>query len=167
MCMTMSITRRRNMPVVTCMRIGRSACFPCSSPICGCFVVSAKPTCQGMLGLPNIPWQVGFADTTKHPQIGLEQGKQALRPILMHVTTGIFLLRVIDIVMHIALQRPIAAGRVRIQPTAGLDGEVSRLLHCLHCEIAGCLDDDRPLATDPGDNRGPVFVIMASTGLAL
>src|SRR5438093_12613622 len=26
------------------------ACFPCSSPICGCFVVSAKPTCQGMLG---------------------------------------------------------------------------------------------------------------------
>src|SRR5947209_8126741 len=84
----------------------------------------------------------------------------------MHVTTSIFLLRVIDIVMHIALQRPIAAGRIRVQPTAGLDGEISRLLHGLHGEIAGRLDDDSPLATDPGDNRGPVFVIMASTGLA-
>ena len=30
-----------------------------------------------------------------------------------------------------------------------------------------CLDDDAPLATDPGDNRGPVFVIMAPTGLTL
>ena len=29
--MTMSITRRRNMPAVTCTRIGRSVCSPCST----------------------------------------------------------------------------------------------------------------------------------------
>jgi hypothetical protein len=39
--------------------------------------------------------------------------------------------------------------------------EVSRLLDRLDCEIAGRLDDDRSLATDPGDDGGPVFVIMA------
>ena len=72
----------------------------------------------------------------------------------------------IDIGMHIALQGPIAAGRVRVQPTAGLDGEVSRLLHCLHCEIAGRVDDDRPLATDPGNNGWPVFVVVPPPRLA-
>ena len=42
-----SITHRRNMRVVTCMRIGRSACSPCSSPTCGYFVASANATCRG------------------------------------------------------------------------------------------------------------------------
>jgi hypothetical protein len=32
-----------------------------------------------------------------------------------------------------------------------LDGEVSGFLHRLHGEIAGRVDDHRPLATDPGD----------------
>ena len=36
MCTTLSITPRRNMPVGTCMRIGRSASFRCSSPIGWC-----------------------------------------------------------------------------------------------------------------------------------
>ena len=48
-----------------------------------------------------------------------------------------------------------------------MDRDVSRLLYRLHREIFGRLDDDRPLATHPGDNRGPIFVIMAPAGLAL
>src|SRR4030095_5953337 len=32
-----------------------------------------------------------FADATKHPKVRLEQGEQALRPILVHVTTCVFL----------------------------------------------------------------------------
>src|SRR5256885_9957799 len=84
----------------------------------------------------------------------------------MHVTTGIFLLREIDKRMHIALQRLIAARRVGVEPTARLHGEVSCLLHRLDGEITGRLDDNSPLATDPGDDGRPVFVIMAPTGLA-
>ena len=38
---------------------------------------------------PQIARQVGFADTPKHPQVRLEQGKQALRPVLMHLTPRI------------------------------------------------------------------------------
>jgi hypothetical protein len=43
--------------------------------------------------------------------------------------------------------------------------DISGLLHRLDREIFGHLDDDTPLATDPGNNRGPVFVIMAPTRL--
>src|SRR4029453_1900004 len=68
--------------------------------------------------------------------------------------------------MLIAHQRPVAAGRIRIELTACLDCDVSRLLYRLHREIFGRLDDDRPLATDPGNNGGPVFVVMATAGLA-
>src|SRR5262249_36138797 len=84
----------------------------------------------------------------------------------MDVTPRVFLLGVIDEVMRIALERPIAAGRVRREPTARLDGEVRRLLDCLHRKIAGRLDDNSPLTTDPGDNRGPVFVVVPPAGLA-
>ena len=41
---------------------------------------------------PAIPWQGGFAAATTHPQRGLQEGTQTLRPMLMPVTTGIFLL---------------------------------------------------------------------------
>src|SRR6266700_3557567 len=85
----------------------------------------------------------------------------------MHVTTCIFLLRVIDKRMHIALHRLIAAGGVRVEPTARLHRQVGCLLHRLHREISGRLYNNCPLATDPGDDGRPVFVIMASTGLAL
>src|SRR5262245_13667080 len=85
----------------------------------------------------------------------------------MHLATRILLLRVIDILMEVSLHRPIAAGRVGGEPPARVDGEVGRLLHGLHREITCRLEDDSPLATDPGDDGGPVFVIVAPTGLAL
>src|SRR6266545_5100282 len=85
----------------------------------------------------------------------------------MHLAAGVFLPRVIDILMHIALHRPIAAGRVGIEPTAHLDREVGGLLHGLHREIFGRLDDDRTLPADPRNNRGPIFVIMAAPWFAL
>src|SRR5205823_10903800 len=91
----------------------------------------------------DIFWQVELAEAAKHAQGGLEQGEQTLRAILVYVPTGIFLLRVIDKRMHIAPHRPVAAGRVRVQPTARLHGEVSGLLHRLHGEIFGRVDDDR------------------------
>src|ERR671937_766975 len=103
----------------------------------------------------HIARQVALAETAKHSQIGLEQGKQALRPVLVDIPTHVFLLCVIDALMYIALERPIAAGRVGVEPTARSDSEVRRLLHRLHREISGRVEDDRPLATDPGDNRGP------------
>src|SRR5689334_3601948 len=114
----------------------------------------------------HIPRQVSFAETPKHPQIGLQQRKEALRPILMHVPTGIFLLRVIDKVMDIALERAIAAGRVRIEPTACLDREVGRFLHRLDGKVPRRLDHDTSLAADPGDDGGSVLVVMAAPGLA-
>src|SRR5215831_12715752 len=114
-----------------------------------------------------IPRQVGFAEPPKHPQIGLQQRKEALRPILLHVPTRILLLRMIDELVDVARQRSITAGRVCIEPTASVHGEVGGFLHRLDREITGRLDDDSPLATDPSDDGRPVFVIMAPTGLAL
>src|ERR1700757_1955152 len=84
----------------------------------------------------------------------------------MHVTTGIFLLRMINVLMHVARHRPIATGRVRIEPTARFHRQVGCLLYRLHRKIFGRVEDDRPLATNPGDNRWPVFVIVAPTRLA-
>jgi hypothetical protein len=69
--------------------------------------------------------------------------------------------------MEISLQRPIAAGHVRVEPTTRVHREVSRLLHRGDGEIAGRLDDDCSLATDPGDEGWPVFVVMTPTGLTL
>ena len=65
---------------------------------------------------PDVPWQGEFTDPTEHPQVGLEQRKQALRAILMHLATCIFLLRMIDELVHVALHRPIAAARVGVEP---------------------------------------------------
>src|SRR5437899_8833514 len=85
----------------------------------------------------------------------------------MHLPTRVFLLRMVDELMHVAFHRPIATGRVCIEPTARLHCQVGCLLHRLHREIAGRLDDDSPLPTDPGDDRWPVLVIMPTPGLAL
>src|SRR5262249_50728287 len=74
--------------------------------------------------------------------------------------------QLIDVFMDIALQCPIAAGRVRVESTPCFDGEVGGFLHRLHREIAGRLDDHCPLATDPRDNGGPVFVVVSPPGLA-
>ena len=66
----------------------------------------------------HVARQVGFAEAPKHPQVGLEQGEQTLRSVLVHVAPGVLFLRVIHELVHIALHRPVAAGRVRIEPTA-------------------------------------------------
>src|SRR5262245_12935747 len=84
----------------------------------------------------------------------------------MHVTTCIFLLGMIDELMDVAFHCPITAGRVGGEPTARLHGEVRGLLHRLHREIFGHVDNDSSLSTDPGDDCWSVFVIMPSAGLA-
>jgi hypothetical protein len=116
---------------------------------------------------PGVSRQAAFTHAAKHAQIRLEQRKETLRPLLVHVTPGGLFLGVIDELVDIALQGPIAAGRVHVQSTACLHSNVGRFLYRLHGEIAGRLDDDCALAADPGDDRGPVFVLMAPTGLTL
>src|SRR5215475_15967719 len=85
----------------------------------------------------------------------------------MHLSTCVFLLRMIDVLVEVPLQRAIAAGRIGIQATARVHRKIGRFLHRLHGEIFGRLDDDSPLPTDPRDDRGPVFVVMAAPGLTL
>src|SRR4030095_10505941 len=114
----------------------------------------------------DIPRQVGFAETPKYPQIGLQQRKEALRSMLMHVPTRVFLFRVIYCVMLIARDQPVAAGRVRIELAAGLYGEVGRFLHRLDGKVPRRVDHDPSLAADPGDDGGPILVVMAAPGLA-
>ena len=87
--------------------------------------------------------------------------------MLVHVPTRVFFPRMIDERVHGALHRPIAARRVGREAAARLDSKVCCLLHRLHGEVFGRLDDDRALTTDPGDERGPVFVIMPPAGLTL
>src|SRR5215471_1515615 len=85
----------------------------------------------------------------------------------MHITARLFLLRVVDIRVEVSRERPITAGGVGVEPTADVDGEVRGLLHRLHREIAGRLEDDCPLATAPGDNRWPIFVVVPPTRFTL
>src|ERR687895_2381082 len=85
----------------------------------------------------------------------------------MHVTARIFLLGMIDELVHVSLHRPIAAGRVGIQPTARVDRQIRCLLYRLDGEITGRLEDDSPLATDPRDDRRSIFIIMPPARLAL
>jgi len=73
----------------------------------------------------------------------------------------------IDELVNVALHRPVAAGRVGIQPTARVHRDVGGLLHGLDREIFGRLDDDRPLAAHPRDNRWAIFLVMAPAGLTL
>src|SRR5262245_262204 len=69
--------------------------------------------------------------------------------------------------MLITRDQPVAAGRVRIELTADLHGEVGGLLHRLDRKVPGRVDHDAPLTAHPGDDRRPVFIIMAPAGLAL
>ena len=116
---------------------------------------------------PDIPWQAGFAETTQDPQIGLQSGKQALRPMLMHVTPCVLFLGVLHARVHGALHRLRATGRGGREATAGWDRPGRCLRHRLHRAISGGLDNHCPLATAPGDAGRPVFVLMAPPGLAL
>src|SRR5215510_3793984 len=110
--------------------------------------------------------QIRFADASKYAQVRLEQGEQALCPVLMHVTPRVFLLRMIDILVYVALQGAVASGGVRVQPASRVDSEVGGLLHRLDGKVPRRLDHHAPLAADPGDDRGAVFVVMAPPGLA-
>ena len=116
---------------------------------------------------PNVPWEVALADTPEHPQIGCEQGKQALGPMLMDIPACILFLRMIDERVEIALHGSVAAGGVRREAAPRLDGEVGRRLHRLHREIFGHVDHDGPLATAPGDHRWPIFVVVPPTWFTL
>src|SRR5262245_45004684 len=73
----------------------------------------------------------------------------------------------IDKLVPIALQSLVATRRVGIEPTARVHRDVGCLLDRLDREIFGRVDDNGPLATDPGDDRGAVFVVMPPAGLAL
>src|SRR5215467_10630515 len=68
--------------------------------------------------------------------------------------------------MLIAREQPVAAGRVRIELTAGVHGEVGGLLHGLDRKVPCCVDHDAPLTAHPGDDRRPIFVVMPPAGLA-
>src|ERR1700752_1114510 len=83
----------------------------------------------------------------------------------MHLAACIFLLRMIDERMAVPLQRPVGTSRVRIQPTARLDSQVSCLLHGLDGKILDGLYDDETLSAHPCDHRRSVFVVMPSAGL--
>ena len=126
-----------------------------------------RPKVSQELKEAHIAWQVGFAEASKDPQVRLEQREQALCAILVHVSPCVLFPRVIDARMHVALHRPIAAGRIGIQPTVRLHRQVGGLLHRLHGEIAGRVDDDRALAADPRDNGWAIFLVMAPAGLTL
>jgi hypothetical protein len=99
-------------------------------------------------------------------QVRLEQGEQTLRPILMHLPTHVFLLCMIDELVHVALQCSIATGRSHIQATPCLDSEVSSFLHRADGAIPDGLHHDGTVAVDPGDDRGPIFVEMPPAGYA-
>jgi hypothetical protein len=118
-----------------------------------------RPQVPQKLKEVQIPLQVGFAQAAKHVQIWFEQGEQACCAILMSLPTHVYLPRMIDELVHVALHRSVAAGGVRVEPTAYLHRDIGGPLHCLHHEISGCLEDDNPLAADPGDDGRPVFIV--------
>jgi hypothetical protein len=53
------------------------------------------------LQAPDIPCQVALTHTTKSPEVQLEPGEQTRGSILGYVTTCVFLLRVMDELVHI------------------------------------------------------------------
>lgn len=107
-----------------------------------------------------------LTEPPKHPQLGLEQGPQALGPIRMPLPACLLFLRMIDARVYGALHGSGAAGGVRRESAPRVDGAVGGLLHRLHRAIFGRLDDACPLATAPGEQRGPIFVLMAPPRLA-
>ena len=55
----------------------------------------------------DVAREVGFAEASKHPQVRLEQGEQTFHPILVDVTTRVFLLGMIDKVVGVMFHEPI------------------------------------------------------------
>jgi hypothetical protein len=87
--------------------------------------------------------------------------------MVVHSMECLYSKRMLDKLVHVALQCAVAVGGVRVEPAARLDSEVRGLLYRLDGEITRRLDDDSSLATDPGDDRGPIFVVMPPAGLTL
>jgi hypothetical protein len=87
--------------------------------------------------------------------------------MLVHLTTGVCLLRMIDELVHVAFQRPVATGGVRIHSTARVPRNVGRLLYRLDREILDSMQNDGTRATDPRDDRRSVFVILPPARFAL
>ena len=56
-----------------------------------------------------------LAEVPKHPRGRFEEGKEALGAMLVHLPTGVCLLRMIDVRVEVPLQRPRAAGRIGLQ----------------------------------------------------
>jgi hypothetical protein len=67
--------------------------------------------------------EVALTDALNAPEVRLEEGAETFGPMRMHLATSIGFLRVIDDLMHVALQRSIAAGGVGVELTSSLDGE--------------------------------------------
>ena len=75
--------------------------------------------------------------------------------------------QLIDVLVEVTLQRPIATGRIGIQATPRLHGDVGCLLDRLDREILDGMYNDGTLATDPHDDCRSVFVILPPARLAL
>jgi len=61
-----------------------SRCLQEQFSLCARILVTKVPQ---ELQEPGVPWQVAFTEATKHPEVRLEQGKQALRPVFVDVPT--------------------------------------------------------------------------------
>ena len=118
------------------------------------------------LAKPAIAWPVGVAEAPPHPPVGLQPREQTRGPMLMHLPTRVCLRRVVPRVLLRAREQPVAAGRVRVELTAGVQGQIGRLLHRLARKAPGRLAHPTTLATAPRDERRPIFVVMAPPGRA-
>jgi hypothetical protein len=85
----------------------------------------------------------------------------------VHVTPRGLVLGVMHARVHVVRHCAIAARRVGVEPPACVHGAVRRLLDRRDGASAGRREDARPLATDPGNTRRSVVVVMPPARLAL
>lgn len=110
----------------------------------------------------DVTGQVVLGDPPKHLKKRFQQGKEALRAVLMYGAANIFLFRMIDEVVNVSLQRLIASGRVRIDMAALLHCQVCGFLHRYGGKILDRLDNRATRSTDQNDNRRSIFVVMTA-----
>jgi hypothetical protein len=131
------------------------------------------------LSAGNAPWSWRNG---KERFVGTRRGTAGAKPYTMKVVRTVFNggheetygnatrlvpTQLIDVLMEVSFQRPIAAGRVRRESTTLAHRQVGCLLHRLDGETLGRLEDDRSLAADPRDNGRAIFFVMPPAGLAL
>jgi hypothetical protein len=61
---------------------------------------------------PELSGSVGFAEAPDHPQGRLEQRESALRLVLMHVTTAVLFLHIVEQLLHLSRQGPNTTSQV-------------------------------------------------------